>query len=182
MSSVETNLKNNTFKDFSTYALPTLQGFSNLTQGSIRYLSPLLHHLLLSKLVIGVTCHVSLPDSKTWIRGNILLHSAFLLLWFCANYLKSEVINELMWCSVQWVSFVVALKICAESPQVCWLWTSYLSVIFFPALFIPNTGLLCQQIWSCRFPRVFEPWIEGCWKGWNQNYFSLPLPCRYRNV
>lgn len=166
--------------------MPILQAFSNLAQGSIRYLSPLLHHLLLSKLVIGVTCHVSLPDSKIWIQGNILLHSAFLLSWFCANYLKSKVINELMWCSIQWVSFVVALKICAESPQVCWLWTLFISVLFklffFSASFIANTGLLCQQIWSCRFPRVFEPWIEGCWKGWNQNYFSLPLSCRYRNV
>ena len=129
---------------------------------------------------------MSLPDSKTWIRGNILLHSAFLLSWFCANCLKSKVINELMWCSIQWVSFVVALKICAESLQICFgfehdSYLSFLSCLFF-ALFIANTGLLCQQIWSCRFPWVFEPWIEGCWKGRNQNNFSLPLSCRYRNV
>lgn len=124
---------------------------------------------------------MSLPDSKTWIQGNILLHSAFLLSWFCANYLKSKVINELMWCSIQWVSFVVALKICAESPQVCWLWTSFISVLF---KFLFFFSLLCslptQDYCASKFGAVgFHESLSHELKAAEKDGIKTTLVCPY---
>lgn len=62
LSSLETKLRSKVFKIFYTYALPTPQSFSNLTQDSIRFLSPLLNIKCYNKLIIGVTCYVSLPS------------------------------------------------------------------------------------------------------------------------